>query len=72
MTYDANAVYDRGAVIVNTLMNYMGKKRFLEGMRHYIEQHSYGTASSESLRDALTASSGIDMNGFFDTWVFTI
>ncbi len=71
MTYDADAVYDRGAVIVNTLMNYMGRERFLEGMRHYLEQHSYGTASSESLRDALTASSGIDMNGFFDTWVFT-
>lgn len=71
MTYDAKAVYDRGAVIVNTMMNYMGRERFLEGMRHYLAQYSYGAASSEMLRDALTASSGIDMNGFFDTWVFT-
>ena len=71
MTYDGNAVYDRGAVIVNTLMNYLGRETFMEGLRSYINTHSYSTATSEQLRDALTAATGIDMNGFFDTYVFT-
>ena len=70
MTYDGTAIYDRGAVIVNTMMNYMGRENFLTGLRHYLENYAYNAASSEQLRDALTESTGIDMNGFFDTYVF--
>lgn len=70
MTYDGSAVYDRGAVIVNTMMNYMGRENFLTGIRHYLETYAFGAASSEQLRDALTEATGIDMNGFFDTYVF--
>ena len=70
MTYDSNAVYNRGAVIVNTMMNYMGRENFLVGIRHYLENYAYSAASSEQLRDALTEATGIDMNGFFDTYVF--
>ena len=70
MTYDSDAVYDRGAVIVNTMMNYMGRENFLIGIRHYLENHAYSAASSEQLRDALTEATGIDMNGFFDNYVF--
>ena len=71
MTYDSQAVYNRGAVIVNTMMNYMGRETFLAALRSYINTYSYSAASSEQLRDALTAASGIDMTGFFDTYVFT-
>jgi len=71
MTYDTKAVYERGAVIVNTMMNYMGRENFLEAMRQYFDQYAYQTATSENLRDALTQYSDIDMNGFFDTYVFS-
>ena len=70
MTYDSDAIYDRGAVIVNTMMNYMGRENCLTGIRHYLETYSYGASSSEQLRDALTEATGIDMNGFFDNYVF--
>jgi aminopeptidase N len=70
LTYDSKAVYDRGAVIVNTMMNYMGRENFLQGLRHYLNTYSYGAATSEQLRDALTEATGIDMTGFFDTHVF--
>ena len=70
MTYDGTAIYDRGAVIVNTMMNYMGRENFLTGLRHYLETYAYNAATSEQLRDALTEATGIDMNGFFDTYVF--
>ena len=70
MTYDGTAVYNRGAVVVNTMMNYMGRENFLAGIRHYLETYAYGAASSEQLRDALTEATDIDMSGFFDTYVF--
>ena len=71
MTYDSDAVYNRGAVVVNTLMNYLGRETFLSGLRSYISTYAYNAASSEQLCEALTASTGIDMSGFFDTYVFT-
>jgi len=71
MTYDGTAIYDRGAVIVNTMMNYMGRENFLSAMRQYFDQYAYQAATSEQLRDALTQYSGIDMNGFFDSYVFS-
>ena len=71
MTYDSQAVYNRGAVVVNTLMNYLGRDTFLAALRSYLNTYSYSAASSEELRDALTAATGIDMSGFFDTYVFT-
>ena len=71
MTYDSDAVYERGAVIVNTMMNYMGRENFLAAMRAYFQQYAYQTATSEQLCEALTQYSGIDMHGFFDTYVYS-
>ena len=71
MTYDGEAVYNRGAVIVNTMMNYMGRENFLAALRQYFQQYAYQTATSELLCEALTQHSGIDMQGFFDTYVYS-
>ena len=71
MTYDGDAIYDRGAVIVNTMMNYMGRESFLYGMRHYFDEYAYQAATSEQLCEALTQYTGIDMHGFFDTYVYS-
>ena len=71
MTYDGDAVYDRGAVIVNTMMNYMGRETFLDAMRQYFDEYAYQAATSEQLCEALTQYSGIDMHGFFDTYVYS-
>ena len=71
LTYNTVLVYERGAVIVNTMMNYMGRENFLAAMREYFQQYAYQTATSELLCEALTQYSGIDMHGFFDTYVYS-
>ena len=71
MTYDTKAVYERGAVVVNTLMNYLGREKFLELFRNYFEQHEYQTMSSEQLRDFLSANNDFPLDDFFNTYVFT-
>ena len=52
-------------------MNYMGRENFLAAMRQYFQQYAYQTATSELLCNALTDYSGIDMHGFFDTYVYS-
>ena len=66
-----NTVYSKGATIVHTLRNYLGHDLFNEAMRHYLNKFAYQSVTSEDLRDAITEYTGIDMTGFFDTFVFT-
>ena len=66
-----NTVYSKGATIVHTLRNYLGHDLFNEAMRHYLNKFAYQSVTSEDLRDAITEYTGIDMTGFFDTYVFT-
>ncbi len=70
LTY-GTTVYDKGAAVVNTMMNYLGRETFNAVMKQYIEKFAFKTASSEDLRDAVSEFSGVDMTDFFDTWVFT-
>ena len=64
-------VYNKGADAVHTLRHYMGDSLFFAGCKHYLNQHAYGNANSYQLRDDLTNSSGLNMNRFFDDWIFT-
>lgn len=66
-----NTVYNKGATIVHTMRNYLGKDVFNEAMRHYLDKFAFQSVTSEDLRDAITEHTGVDMTGFFDTWVFT-
>ncbi|PKP52967.1 MAG: hypothetical protein CVT92_06280 [Bacteroidetes bacterium HGW-Bacteroidetes-1] len=64
-------VYDKGATVIHTLMNYLGQEVFFDAVKAYLQQYSFNHADSYNLRDALSVSSGIDLTGFFDAWVFT-
>ena len=66
-----NTVYQKGATVVHTLRNYLGKELFNEAMRYYLDKFAFQSVTSEDLRDAITEYTGIDMTGFFDTYVFT-
>lgn len=64
-------VYDKGATVVHTLMNYLGEDLFFAGVKAYLDQFAYSHASSNDLRDILSNYSGVDLNGFFENWVST-
>lgn len=70
LTY-GTTVYDKGATVVHTLRNYLGVELFNEAIQYYLNKFAWQSASSEDLRDAITEYTGIDMTGFFDSWVFT-
>jgi hypothetical protein len=64
-------VYKKGADLVHTLRYYMGDSLFFAGCKYHLNANAYGNSNSYQLRDNLTASSGINMNRFFDDWIFT-
>lgn len=70
ITY-GTTVYSKGADVAHTLRYYMGDSAFFEGCKYHLNAQSFGNSNSFQLRDNLTASSGINMNRFFDDWVLT-
>ncbi len=64
-------VYDKGATVVHTLMNYLGQDVFFEAVRAYLQHFAFQHASSGDMRDFLSNYTGVDLTDFFETWVFT-
>ncbi len=70
LTY-GSTVYDKGGQVVHTLRNYLGDSVFFNGVKAYLSQYAYNYASSENMRDFLSAYTGTDLTDFFNAWVFT-
>jgi aminopeptidase N len=63
--------YQKGAWVLHMLRSQLGDKAFFRGIRDYYEAHKNSTATTEDLRLALERSSGQDLRGFFNSWVYS-
>ena len=75
MTYgvvgaQTSTTYDKGADIAHTLRGYMGDSLFFSSLKTYLSQHQYTDVSSLDFMVSLNAASGMNLNDFFDGWVF--
>jgi hypothetical protein len=62
--------YNKGADVIHTLRGYLGDELFKQGLTSFLEEHAFRSVNSELLRDHLTQSTGVDMTGFFNDWIF--
>ena len=67
-----NTSYKKGGTVVNTLRNYLGDTLFFNSIKTYLQHFAYQSVSSYDLRDFLSGITGIDMNNFFEGWVFRL
>lgn len=66
-----STVYQKGALMVHTLRNYMGDELFFPAVKAYLQEYKFDFASSWDLRDFLSSHSGMDLTDFFEAWIFT-
>ncbi|MHC1708458.1 MAG: M1 family aminopeptidase [Bacteroidales bacterium] len=69
LTY-GSTVYDKGAMVVHSLRGYLGSGLFFNTVKQYLDSFAFQSINSQELRDFFTAHSGVNLNDFFDTWVF--
>jgi hypothetical protein len=70
LTY-GSTVYDKGAIVVHTLRNYLGDTLFFGAVKSYLNFYSYKDASSINMRDYFSSYTGVNLTDFFNAWVFT-
>lgn len=63
-------VYKKGADVAHTMRGYLGDSLFFSGLKYVMQQKQFKTMNSIEFRDLMTFSTGVNMNDFFDGWVF--
>lgn len=66
-----STVYDKGAGVAHSMRGYIGDSLFFPAIKSLLNDYSYKHISSFEMRDYLTNATGIDMNGFFNAYVFS-
>ncbi len=68
--FDAHS-YPKAALVLWALANLMGEDAFRRGLKIYLERHADSSADSEDLKAALEEASGLDLDEFFDKYVYS-
>jgi aminopeptidase N len=63
-------VYNKGASVAHNLRWYLGDSLFRQGMTAVLDSFGFNSVNSSQMRDFLTQRTGVDLNDFFNDWVF--
>jgi aminopeptidase N len=61
--------YQRGLLFMDALRRQAGDEAFWKGLREYTRRHAPGPVTSQDLRRAMEAASGLDLGPTFDCWL---
>jgi len=70
ITY-GSTVYQKGADVIHTLRNYLGDSLFFSFVKAWMNNYKFNHISTSELKDFITSETGVNMNDFFDGWVFS-
>jgi puromycin-sensitive aminopeptidase len=62
--------YEKGGSLLRMLEQYLGEDRFRDGIRHYLQAHSYGNTETSDLWDAIEAVTGEPVRRIMDSWIW--
>ena len=68
--FDGNLSYNKASWVVHMLRGILGDDAFFAGLRQYLQQYGYGTATTEQFRDVMEAAGGRDLDAFFQQWIY--
>lgn len=65
-------IYQKGGWVVAMLRYVIGDEAFFAGLKNYLEANAYGTATTVELKEAMETASGMELDAFFDEWVYGV
>jgi aminopeptidase N len=68
--YNSNAVYPKGALVLEMLKKELGTERFWAAMHRYLTRYAYGNATSDDLRQAVLEATGASLEWFWSQWIY--
>ncbi|MEE9441393.1 MAG: M1 family aminopeptidase [candidate division Zixibacteria bacterium] len=65
-------VYDKGAWVLHMLRHIVGEELFFQSLNNYRQQYKWGSASTEDFQAVVETTCGIDLDYFFEQWIYGI
>ena len=62
--------YQKGGALLRMLQQYLGPERFRDGIRRYLDLHSYSNTETSDLWDAIEATTGDPVRRIMDSWIW--
>ncbi len=69
---DRNLVYFKGAYVLHLLREKMGDQAFWDAIRSYTIRYYGKSVNTQEFQHAMEASSGLDLQDFFNEWVYLV
>jgi len=66
----SGTVYDKGGLVLHVLRWIIGDEAFFDGLRYYVEQHAFGSATTAEFQENMEHISGMDLSDFFSEWIY--
>jgi aminopeptidase N len=63
--------YEKGSLVLNSLMNLVGEQSFKAAIHSYLERFKFGNVETDDLRKAFEDVTGKNLEWFFDQWVYS-
>jgi len=60
--------YKKGCAVIRMIADYVGRDKFIEGVRAYLKEHAYANTKTSDLWDALTLVSRKDVGKVMEVW----
>ncbi len=67
---DNSAIYPRAARVLHMLRHELGDEAFFAAVRAYLTEYAWSTATTEEFRDALEGRALVDLDWFFEQWIY--
>jgi len=68
--FDQNLCYDKASWIPHMLRHLMGDDVFFPALRTYLDTYRFSTATTEQFQAVMEAESGLDLEVFFQQWIY--
>ncbi len=62
-------LYQKGGIVLWTLMIHIGESAFWSGVRRYLAVHRHGSVHTRDFQAALEEETGLSLGRFFRTWI---
>lgn len=63
--------YNKGAAVMHNMRSYMGDSLYAMAQTAVLQDLAFSAVDAEEYRDYLSGMSGLDMDPFFDAWIFS-
>ena len=68
--FSSRLTYNKGSAVVHSMRFVLGDSLFFAGLRNFLQQYAFSTASIDDLKASMEAFTGVNLNDYFSQWLY--